>query len=110
MNSETPSSFCSMTLTFLAGAVLGGVVVALATPKSGPHLRGDLEHMARRAKRKVGHLAEGAGDAWDALKHRSAHAADHLKRGVAASIHDFHGNPAWGIPEAEVGAPYEGTQ
>lgn len=37
-------------LGFLAGAAVGGVIAALATPKTGQELRDDLENLARRAK------------------------------------------------------------
>ena len=48
-----------MLLTFLAGAAVGAVVVALTTRKTGPELRGDLKDLARRAKRKAEALADG---------------------------------------------------
>jgi gas vesicle protein len=100
MNTENHSSLGTLTLTFLAGAAVGAVVMALVSPRSGPELRESLETLARRAKRKVGHLTEDAEGAWDELKTRSAQAAEDLKRGVAASIRDLRGSPAWDQPEA----------
>ena len=91
MNQENQSKAVPMLLTFLAGAALGAVVVALATPKSGPELRGDLKDLARRGKRKAGDLADGAGAAWDDLKSRTALAAGDLKRGVSDSLADLRG-------------------
>jgi gas vesicle protein len=99
MSTENPSSLGTLTLTFLAGAAVGAVVMALTSPKSGPELRGSLETMARRAKRKAGHLADDAGDAWDAFKTCSAQAAGDLKRGVAASMHGLGTCPDWDHPE-----------
>jgi gas vesicle protein len=85
-------------LTFLAGAALGAVVVALATPRSGPELRGDLKAMARRAKRRANDLAGDAGEAWDEMKTRTMLAAGDLKRGVSASVDDLRGRPAGTSP------------
>jgi gas vesicle protein len=80
-----------MVLTFIAGAALGAVVMALTTPKSGPELRGDLKDLARRAKRKVGDYADDAGDTLVDLKERAALAVDDLKRGMADAANDLRG-------------------
>ena len=92
MNQEsTSSSIGTMLLTFLAGAAVGAVVVALTTPKSGPELRGDLKDLASRAKRKAGDLADNASETWDDLKDRSAMAAADLKRGMKDAAKDLRG-------------------
>lgn len=80
-----------MVLTFIAGAALGAVVMALSTPKSGPELRGDLKDLARRAKRKVGDYADDASEALEDLKDRAVLAVDDLKRGVSDAAHDLRG-------------------
>jgi gas vesicle protein len=80
-----------MVLTFIAGAALGAVVMALSTPKSGPELRGDLKDLARRAKRKVGDYADDASEALDDLKDRAVLAVDDLKRGVSDAVTDLRG-------------------
>jgi gas vesicle protein len=80
-----------MVLTFIAGAALGAVVMALSTPKSGPELRGDLKDLARRAKRKVGDYADDASEALDDLKDRAVLAVDDLKRGVSDAANDLRG-------------------
>jgi gas vesicle protein len=80
-----------MVLTFIAGAALGAVVMALSTPKSGPELRGDLKDLARRAKRKVGDYADNASEALDDLKDRAVLAVDDLKRGVTDAANDLRG-------------------
>ncbi|WP_257304834.1 YtxH domain-containing protein [Geothrix campi] len=85
------SSYGPMLLTFLAGAAVGAVVVALTTPKTGPELRGDLKDLANRAKRRTGELADDASEAWDGLKGRTALAASDLKRGVTDAANDLRG-------------------
>lgn len=70
-------------LTFLAGATVGGLLVALTTPKTGPELRGDLKNLARRAQRKAGDLAEEADEAWADMKDCTALAAGDLERGTS---------------------------
>ena len=57
-------------LTFLAGAAVGAVVVALTAPKTGPELCGDLKGFARRAKQEAGDMADEACGAWDDLNER----------------------------------------
>ncbi len=88
-NSCTPKG--PMVLTFIAGAALGAVVMALTTPKSGPELRGDLKDLARRAKRKVGDYADDASEALEDLKDRAVLAVDDLKRGVSDAANDLRG-------------------
>jgi gas vesicle protein len=80
-----------MVLTFIAGAALGAVVMALTTPKSGPELRGDLKDLGRRAKRKVGDYADDASEALEDLKDRAVLAVDDLKRGVTDAANDLRG-------------------
>ena len=80
-----------MVLTFIAGAALGAVVMALSTPKSGPELRADLKDLARRAKRKVGDYADDASEALEDLKDRAVLAVDDLKRGVSDAANDLRG-------------------
>lgn len=89
MSDPKTSSYGPTLLTFLAGAAVGAVVVALTTPKTGPELRGDLKDLSRRARRKAGELAEDAGDSWDALKGRTTMAAADLKRGITDAANDL---------------------
>ena len=87
MNPERPSPpLVPMLWTFLAGAAVGAIVVALTTPKSGPELRGDLKDLARRAKRKVGNLADEALGSLDELKLRAGLAPGESLRGRAESL------------------------
>jgi gas vesicle protein len=54
MTPTCPSSCRPWLLTFLGGAALGAVVVALTTPKTGPRLRKDLKDLVCRARTKAG--------------------------------------------------------
>ena len=91
MSQEDNSSMGTMLLTFLAGAAVGAVVVALTTPKTGPALRGDLRDMAQRAKRKADELAVDASGVWDETKERTRLAAGDIKRGMADVAKDLKG-------------------
>lgn len=107
MNQEQPSSLNTPLLCFLAGAVVGAVVVALTTPKKGADLREEISGLGRRARRRVADLAQkvkgacdasGAGNccghpdpeaAWDDAKRSAAQAGADLKQGaqdVAADL------------------------
>ena len=89
---DTPRSTVGpMLLTFLAGAALGAVVTALATPRSGPELRGGLGAFGRRARTRAGAMADQAGAAWNDIKERTGMAAEDLKRGVTDSVNDLRG-------------------
>jgi len=91
MNDTKSSSMIPTLLTFLAGAAVGAVVVALTTPKSGPELRGDLKNAACRAKRRAEDLMDDASGSWDELKDRAGLAATDLKRGVTDAAKDLKG-------------------
>ena len=81
----------TLVLTFLAGAAVGAVVVALTTPKTGPQLRGDIKDLAKRTKEKAGHLAGEASEVLGGLKDRTSMAAQDIKRGFADSLRDLRG-------------------
>ncbi|MBK9797671.1 MAG: YtxH domain-containing protein [Holophagaceae bacterium] len=91
MSEPKTSSYGPTLLTFLAGAAVGAVVVALTTPKTGPELRGDLKDLTGRAKRRAGELAANANDSWEDLKGRTGLAAADLKRGVTDAANDLRG-------------------
>ncbi len=57
----------SLTL-FLAGAAIGGLLVALNTPKTGPELREDLQVLGRKAKKRAQDLAEDAQEGWERVR------------------------------------------
>lgn len=94
MDNENLSCTGRAILAFLAGAAFGAVVMALASPKSGPEWRGDLKSLARRARRRAGGLVEDAGAALDEMKSRTVQATNDLKRGVADSMDDLRGGTA----------------
>jgi gas vesicle protein len=55
-------------LTFLGGAAIGAIVVALTTPKRGSELCDDLKALGRRLRGKASDLLDEAEDTWDELK------------------------------------------
>ena len=92
MNQESnPTGYGSMLLTFLAGAAVGAVVVALTTRKTGPQRCEELKDLACRAKLRAGAMTDEASAAWDDMKGRTAMAANDLKRGVTDAAHDLRG-------------------
>jgi gas vesicle protein len=89
MNQERMSTLNVALLSFLGGAVLGAIVVALTTPKSGPQVREDLRALGRRAKDKAGNLGDQAGEVWTETKDRTDQSMADLKRGVHEAADDF---------------------
>jgi len=73
---ENNGSIGEALMMFVAGAAIGGLLVALNTPKTGPELREDLKGLGRRAKNKAEDLAEEAGGAWDRLKGKAGEAGE----------------------------------
>lgn len=87
MNQEDSSpSIGPMLVTFMAGAAIGAVIVALVTPKSGPEMRGDLKDAADLAKRKAADLTRNAASVVDDLKARGRLAAVDIRRGITESV------------------------
>ena len=69
-------------LAFMAGAAIGGLVVALTTPKSGDELRADLKGMGTRLKDKAGDAMESAGTTYQDARERVGQAASDAKAGL----------------------------
>jgi len=67
-------------MLFVAGAAIGGLLVALNTPKTGPELREDLKGLGRKARKGAEGLAEDAEGAWDRLKGRAEDAGEAAKQ------------------------------
>jgi gas vesicle protein len=67
-------------MLFVAGAAIGGLLVALNTPKTGPELREDLKGLGRKARKRAEGLAEDAEGAWDRLKGRAEATGEALKQ------------------------------
>ena len=78
-----------LVITFLAGATLGALLVALTTPKTGPDLRGELKNLARRVKGKAEGMAGEAGEAWDDVRHRTGQAAEDFMQGAKEAAGPF---------------------
>jgi len=82
MHENTAGSIGGSLMLFLAGAAIGGLVVALNTPKTGPELREDLKALGNRARRKAAGLAEDAEGAWERLKDTAGEEGEALKRNL----------------------------
>jgi gas vesicle protein len=76
-------------LSFIGGAVLGAVVVALTTPRTGPQVREDLKALGRRAKDKVGEMGDQFGEAWTESSEHAGQSVADLKRGVHEAAEDL---------------------
>lgn len=87
--SSSSSPVANLALTFLAGAALGALLVALVTPKSGPELRGELKDLTNRARRKAADWSGMAFGRGEAMPERACQAAGDLKRGVAEAMNDL---------------------
>ncbi len=79
--SHKDAPIAPMLLTFLAGAAVGAVVMALTTPKTGSQLRRDMRVLANRVKRRAGDVADDLGESWDDLKECAGLAAEEQKQG-----------------------------
>lgn len=82
MKDQTEVSISGIMLSFLAGAVVGAVVAALVTPKSGPETRKDLLELGRRAKDKAKAVSEQVGEALTRTKAGAGQTMADLKRGI----------------------------
>jgi gas vesicle protein len=82
MGQEKMSSENLAILGFIGGALVGALVVALTTPKSGPDLRKDLKALGRRAKDKADALGGQAAAVWSKALDRTGKSVDDLKRDV----------------------------
>lgn len=108
MNERSNSALGTSILSFLAGAALGAVVVALTTPRKGADLREDLSDLGSRAKARLKGIAQRgaraveaaeeaaepslgdqAGMAWKDLKRGAARAGKDLKEGLGEVQQDL---------------------
>jgi gas vesicle protein len=83
MRESQSGSMGESLMLFLAGAAIGGLLVALNTPKTGEELREDLKGLGRRAQRKASGLAEDMEGAWERLKEAGGEAGDAARRKAA---------------------------
>lgn len=79
MRESNGGSMGESLMLFLAGAAIGGLLVALNTPKTGPELREDLQGLGRQAKKKAEDLAEDASGAWDRMKGKATEAGSAVR-------------------------------
>jgi gas vesicle protein len=91
MQEHSSSSVGNVLLAFLAGAAVGGLVVALTTPKSGDEMRADLKGLGGRLKAKAGEALETVGATCDEADERVGAAASDVKRGVQDAAQDLRG-------------------
>ena len=68
MNQEPSMKPHHNLLTFLAGAALGGIVVALTTPKRGSDLRMDITRLGGKAKNQIDDWVDSASGAVEGLR------------------------------------------
>ena len=90
MSQNNPPDVVPVLLTFLAGAAIGAIVVALTTPKSGPRLRKELKDLARCGGGKAHDVAEPIPGARPA-KQQAGWAPGDLKPGRKVSVDDLPG-------------------
>jgi gas vesicle protein len=80
MRENNGSSIGESLMLFVAGAAIGGLLVALNTPKTGPELREDLKGLGRRARSKAEDLAGEAEGTWERLKAKAGETGEAVKR------------------------------
>ena len=79
MREHDGGSIGTSLMLFVAGAAIGGLLVALNTPKTGPELREDIRDLGRKARRKAEGLAENAEGAWDRVRGKAGEAGETIK-------------------------------
>jgi gas vesicle protein len=89
MNQEKTSFTNLAILSFVGGALLGALAVALTTPKTGPEVREALRGMGRRAKDRAGELGDQAEAVWDETRFRTEASVADLKRAMHEATDDF---------------------
>ena len=87
-NRESRSTGTIALFSFVGGALLGALAVALTTPKAGSEVRRDLRAFGRRAKGKVAGLGDEAEAAWSEACDRTSQSAFDLKRGAHEAADD----------------------
>jgi gas vesicle protein len=89
MNQEKTSSVNLAIFSFVGGALLGALAVALTTPKNGPEVRDAIKGLGRRAKDKMGRLGDHAEAVWDETLNRTDRSVTDLQRAVNEAAEDF---------------------
>jgi gas vesicle protein len=91
MQEQASGSVGNVLLAFLAGAALGGLVVALITPKSGEDLRADIKGLGNRMKEKAGEALAAAGSSIDEARHHAGKAASAAEGGIREAAQELRG-------------------
>jgi gas vesicle protein len=91
MSEHNAPSVVPVLLTFLAGAAIGAIVVALTTPKSGPRLRKELRDLVTHGEDKDQEGAEHLPGAKRSVKKAAGLAPGDLKRERKVSVDDLPG-------------------
>lgn len=91
MNENNAPTVVPVLLTFLAGAAIGAIVVALTTPKSGPRLRKELGDLARCGEDKAEDVAEHLPGTRKASKKQGGLAPGDFKHTRNVSVDDLPG-------------------
>jgi gas vesicle protein len=91
MSENNPPTVVPVVLTFLAGAAIGAIVVALTTPKSGPRLRKELKDLARCGEGRAEDVAQHLPEPRKHVKKPAGSAPGDLKRGRKVSVSDLPG-------------------
>ncbi|WP_306591125.1 YtxH domain-containing protein [Geothrix sp. 21YS21S-4] len=76
-------------LTFLGGAAIGAILVALTTPKRGSELCDDLRSLGRRLRGKASALLDEAEDTWDDLKDEAVDEVKSASRKVRSKAREM---------------------
>jgi len=82
MHESNANSVGESLMLFVAGAAIGGLLVALNTPKTGSELREDLRAWGRKARNRAEGLTEDAEGAWEKLKGKARDTGEAVKREV----------------------------
>lgn len=91
MSENNAPSVVPVLLTFLAGAAIGAIVVALTTPKSGPRLRKELGDLACRGEGKAEAAAEPPTEARKRVKKQAGPPPRDLKHSRKVSVDGLPG-------------------
>lgn len=97
MNHEPSSNPGNALMTFLAGAAIGGVVVALTTPKRGSDLRKDIRRFGGKAKDHLSDWVDSASGAVEGIITHGKETAEAATRQGKGKAEDMAGKAedAW---------------
>jgi len=88
-NEQKMSSATIALLSFIGGAVIGAVAVALTTPKTGRQVRRDLKALGLRAKDHMDEMSDQIGDVWTESRERTGQSVADLRRGAQEAAADI---------------------